>query len=322
MTKCRAFGGSPQLTTYRALKKQRMPQLFGRKKEPSVRAWLDPFDGLDLDFIAIDFETANWERASACAVGIIGVKNRSVVASAQNLINPEIDFKNFNIAIHGITPEKVSSAPTFAQIWNGLGSVLHRQNIVAHNAAFDVQVIVKSAERYGLSVPDFQTHCTLSLSRRIWPQYPSHRLDYLCRREGIELAHHDALSDAMGCAQLYIRQLQIIQGEIVEDEMTDPFDQLFEGESLRGKVFCFTGELSEISRDEARELVEARCATFADHFTRSVTHLVVGSIIWEDFLNGFETIKIRKAKHDREAGYPIEVINEKGFFEMLRGSHT
>ena len=60
-----------------------------------------------LDFTAIDFETANPARGSACAVGVAKVRDGAVIDSASWLIKPpqgRDDFHRMNVGIHGITP--------------------------------------------------------------------------------------------------------------------------------------------------------------------------------------------------------------------------
>ncbi|MBE1556211.1 DNA polymerase III epsilon subunit-like protein [Filibacter limicola] len=41
-----------------------------------------------MDFVAIDFETANSLRSSVCSVGIVQVKNWKIIKEIQSLINP------------------------------------------------------------------------------------------------------------------------------------------------------------------------------------------------------------------------------------------
>jgi len=67
-------------------------------------------------FIAIDFETANHYRNSACAVGIVKVKNKKIVKKAAYLIRPPTNFFSFT-HIHGITWSKVKKKPTFDRLW-------------------------------------------------------------------------------------------------------------------------------------------------------------------------------------------------------------
>ncbi|WP_229115201.1 exonuclease domain-containing protein [Bacteroides intestinalis] len=69
------------------------------------------------DFIAIDFETANDSRDSACQIGITTVKNGQIKDVKSWLINPESYFNSFNTMIHGITEKDVKDKPTFSELW-------------------------------------------------------------------------------------------------------------------------------------------------------------------------------------------------------------
>ena len=71
------------------------------------------------DFIAIDFETANNSRLSACAIGLCFVKNDTIVYSTKHYIKPPATekFLKSHIAIHGITFEDVEFAFTFQELW-------------------------------------------------------------------------------------------------------------------------------------------------------------------------------------------------------------
>jgi hypothetical protein len=69
------------------------------------------------DFIAIDFETANETRGSACAVGVAVVAGGQVVAGASTLIDPQTHFNPYNTMIHGIDEELVRGAPTMQDLW-------------------------------------------------------------------------------------------------------------------------------------------------------------------------------------------------------------
>ena len=63
---------------------------------------------------AIDFETANESRTSACALGVAWIEGGRVVATEEHLIRPrEMRFLSMNIAIHGIRPEDVADVAAF-----------------------------------------------------------------------------------------------------------------------------------------------------------------------------------------------------------------
>ena len=60
-----------------------------------------------MNYYVIDFETANSKRNSACALGIIEVKDNEIINEWDYLIDPEDYFDPFNTFIHGITEDMV-----------------------------------------------------------------------------------------------------------------------------------------------------------------------------------------------------------------------
>lgn len=59
-------------------------------------------------YVAINFETANSHRASACALGIAVVEGTAITESRFWLIRPrELIFNPYNVFIHGITAQGV-----------------------------------------------------------------------------------------------------------------------------------------------------------------------------------------------------------------------
>ncbi|KMO58183.1 DNA polymerase III subunit alpha, partial [Lacticaseibacillus rhamnosus] len=95
-----------------------------------------------MDFIAMDFETANRKRASACSLALVVVQQNRVVDSFYTLINPQMQFDPQNIRIHGITPDMVQDQPTFDRVWPHIQMFYTPGRIVtAHNAPFDVSVL-------------------------------------------------------------------------------------------------------------------------------------------------------------------------------------
>ena len=92
------------------------------------------------DFVAIDFETANSDRDSACQIGITTVLNGEIKDVKCWLINPETHFDYFNILIHGITEERVKDSPTFKELWPEIETYF-KNLVFAHNATFDMTVL-------------------------------------------------------------------------------------------------------------------------------------------------------------------------------------
>ena len=57
-----------------------------------------------MNFIALDFETANQKRHSACSIALVVVQDNQLVGRYYSLIRPQTDFHWRNIQVHGITP--------------------------------------------------------------------------------------------------------------------------------------------------------------------------------------------------------------------------
>lgn len=159
------------------------------------------------NFVAVDFETATANRASACQVGIVVVKDGQIVKRISRLIQPPRNrYSPLNVSIHHITPEKTRNAPTFDIVWDEIGEYFDQNFIVAHNISFDMSVLCKSLEEYDIPCPIFMgTACTCTITGGA-------RLDQACEEYDIPLPeHHDALCDAEACAQLFLKYLD---GEI------------------------------------------------------------------------------------------------------------
>ena len=163
-------------------------------------------------FLAIDFETADYGRDSACAIGLARADGTGILSRTSFLIRPPRRDFVFTY-IHGITWEDVARQPTFGQLWPRLKP--HFEDIefvAAHNATFDRGVLLACCAAAGLIPPDAPFRCTMRLARQVWGIYPT-RLPDVCRRLGIPLNHHEALSDTLACASIMVRALQEKTGD-------------------------------------------------------------------------------------------------------------
>lgn len=154
-------------------------------------------------FVALDFETADNGRDSACALALVRVEDGRITRREVRLIRPPRRTFLFTY-IHGIRWEHVASQPTFRELWPGLAPILAgASRIAAHNASFDRSVLAACCEAAGLDEPALPFECTVRLARDTWGIYPT-KLPDVCNQLGIPLKHHDAASDAEACARIVI----------------------------------------------------------------------------------------------------------------------
>jgi DNA polymerase III subunit epsilon len=163
-------------------------------------------------FIVIDFETTGMgpaQGARATEIAAVRVEDGRVTGHYQSLMNAGVWVPPFITALTGITNQMLAGAPPAAQVMQEVAAFCRSQPLVAHNAAFDRGFW--AAEMAQAGVPADPAHaafaCTVLLSRRLYPEAPSHRLSHLAdwlglRRDG---RAHRALSDAELTAQLLIR---------------------------------------------------------------------------------------------------------------------
>lgn len=71
-----------------------------------------------MNFIAMDFETANGKRYSACSLALTIVRNGQIADEFYTLINPHTKFFWRNTQIHGIHERDVQNAPDFQKYGN------------------------------------------------------------------------------------------------------------------------------------------------------------------------------------------------------------
>lgn len=154
-------------------------------------------------FVALDFETADRSRDSACSVALVRVEGGRITARAHELIRPPRRAFEFT-GIHGISWAHVAGKSGFADVWRKVLPLLEgAEFIAAHNAGFDRSVLRAGCALTGLLPPPHRFECTMKLARERWKIRPT-TLPDVCHRLGLTLKHHDALSDAEACANIVL----------------------------------------------------------------------------------------------------------------------
>ncbi len=152
---------------------------------------------------AIDFETSDYARSSACAVGLVHIDDDVITDSWVSLIRPPLTKVLFT-NVHGLLWEDLKDQLSFDELWPELNDQLQSTDLfIAHNASFDKSVLHKTCGHYDIAFPPAPFHCTVKLARRTWA-LQNNKLKTVCEHLGIELNHHEALSDAKGCAEIAI----------------------------------------------------------------------------------------------------------------------
>ena len=156
-----------------------------------------------MNFVAIDFETANYSASSACAIGLVKVVDGEIADTMVHLIRPPTRQFTFT-HIHGLRWSDVAKSADFGALWPSIESFLEgAEFLAAHNASFDRGVLRACCASHDIAAPTLPFKCTVQLARRDLNIRPT-KLSDVCRALGIPLNHHEALSDAMACAKIVL----------------------------------------------------------------------------------------------------------------------
>lgn len=155
--------------------------------------------------VAIDFETSGRPAHFACAVGLVRIEDGRVTARFESLIRPPSSQVWFT-HIHGLRWRDLKDQPTFAEVWPLAAGILEgARYLLAHSAQFDRRVLYACCRVAGLEPPQQPFLCTLRGARAAPLGLRSRSLNHVCAYFGIPLDHHNAASDAEGCARIYAR---------------------------------------------------------------------------------------------------------------------
>ncbi|PWB20499.1 3'-5' exonuclease [Comamonas sp. JNW] len=164
----------------------------------------------------LDFETTGMSPAygaRAAEVGIVMVENGRIVDRYQNLMNAGQRMPSFITQLTGITTAMLQAAAPAEQVMREAADFVGTAPLVAHNASFDSKFWLDELERAGCAASPAAAPvgslfaCTVLLSRRLYPEAPSHSLGKIVRHLQLPPADkaHRALADAEMTAHLLLR---------------------------------------------------------------------------------------------------------------------
>lgn len=155
-------------------------------------------------WLSLDTETTDKdENAEIIEVALVSPIGEVLFESLVRPLGPVSEGAR---AVHGITDEELSGAPSWPEVYAQLVSLLEGRELVAWNAAFDCRVLRRSSALHGLAFPELTWHCAMTWGAPIWGEYSEYHgdfrwvsLDEACWSEGVclDARHHRAAGD--GC---------------------------------------------------------------------------------------------------------------------------
>lgn len=154
------------------------------------------------DFIAIDFETANPQRVSACAIGYAKVYDCKIIETKGYLIKPIGGHAPFQSKIHGIKDEHTFDKPYFEELFPVIKDIFNYP-LVAHSL-FDKQVLNALSDHFNLRLK-FDYIDSSAIAKERLPTLKNCKLQTLVKHFDLPaFKHHDAKEDAIACAKVFL----------------------------------------------------------------------------------------------------------------------
>ena len=161
-------------------------------------------------YAIVDIETTG---GYAAANGITEISihifdGNKVVETFETLINPRQPIPYYIQSMTGITNDMVADAPLFEDVAEKIYELLHDKIFIAHNVNFDYS-FVKSHLAANNYILNNKKLCTVRLSRKIFPGFPSYSLGNLCHSLNITINdRHRAGGDAEATVKVFQLLLQ------------------------------------------------------------------------------------------------------------------
>jgi DNA polymerase-3 subunit epsilon len=156
-----------------------------------------------VQYAVVDIETTGQSnKVTEIAVYVYDDEQQKIIEEYSSLVNPECIIPPFITKLTGIDNDLVASAPRFFEIAKDVHRITDNRVFVAHNVAFDYNVIRGEFKELGADYRRKKV-CTVRLSRKIFPGLKSYSLGKLCVSLNIPIHdRHRATGDAKATAIL------------------------------------------------------------------------------------------------------------------------
>lgn len=165
----------------------------------------------DTPFVVVDTETTGLPDENPDAQIVeIGIVGRDGQVLLQSLIKPDMPMPAEASAHNGITDADLADAPPLSEVWPRIVEILSTHRIYCYNVRFDREIILSSAARFDLEIPEVlekssHWHCMMldyALYHGEWSSYWENwkyqDLYTACRKLGVAGSDfHRAVGDAL-----------------------------------------------------------------------------------------------------------------------------
>ena len=295
-------------------------------------------------YVVIDVETTGFSPKYSELIEFAGIKivDNQEVDRFQSFIKPKKKISKDITRLTGITNEMLEPSPSPQEIAPIIYDFIGDSLIVAHNAHFDINFLYEYFKTY-LDI-NFTNNfiCTMKISRKVYPEFENHKLETICKKLNITSPIHRSTEDAKATWEVlnhckkfientigindfiyqanateYKNSTKSYYSKVKASEIAATVDSFNFNHPLYNKHCVFTGELSNMSRPEAMQMVVNIGGQCGNSVTRNTNYLIMGIQDYSKFIDGEKSSKTKKAEELINRGQELEIISEDEFYELL-----
>ena len=202
--------------------------------------------------IFLDIETTGLSfKDSHKIVEIACIETNELIPTKRvfhKIINPERNVPEEAFKIHGFSTNFLKDKPKFKEIADELIDFINGNDLIIHNASFDIPFINHELKLHKKDVINKNKIIdTLELARSKYPGM-SNSLDALCKRFNIDLSRrvkHNAVLDCELLREVYIYLLDAKEPKL-------SFNSKVEITSSHGKILSYSKKIVKPSEEELK----------------------------------------------------------------------
>ena len=202
--------------------------------------------------IFLDIETTGLSfKDSHRIVEIACIETNELIPTKRvfhKIINPERNVPEEAFKIHGFSTNFLKDKPKFKEIADELIDFINGNDLIIHNASFDIPFINHELKLHKKDVINKNKIIdTLELARSKYPGM-SNSLDALCKRFNIDLSRrvkHNAVLDCELVREVYIYLLDAKEPKL-------SFNSKVEITSSHGKILSYSKKIVKPSEEELK----------------------------------------------------------------------
>lgn len=288
-------------------------------------------------YIVFDLETSdiNSRTAEIIEISAIKVENNEITSKFSSLVKPLKPINPKSTDVNGITDDMVSNAPELGSVLPMFINFIGDNVLIGYNiSSFDLPILRRLASKVLGIEPNNEYLDVLHMVQRKLPLLPNKKLTTVATYFGIDTNDaHRALADCYMTNECYQRLLALKDDienyqkvkkvsrkpsrNIKISEITSNTTTFDTSHPLYRKKCVFTGELLSLSRIDAMQAVVDVGGILKSSVSKDTDYLIIGAQDLTATKGTGVSKKERDAYTNQSKGYPIRLLNEQDFLNLL-----